>query len=37
MAVVKNIKKDEPLKLIPWLVEATEMEKQDKDEGGKRI
>ena len=32
MAIVKNIKKDEPLKLIPWLGEATEIEKQDKEE-----
>ena len=32
MAIVKNIKKDEPLKLIPWLDEAGEMEKQDKEE-----
>jgi hypothetical protein len=35
MAIVKNIKKGEPLKLIPWLGEATEMEKQDKDEAVK--
>ena len=32
MAVVKNIKKNEPLKLIPWLGEAGEMEKRDKQE-----
>ncbi len=32
MAVIKNIKRDEPLKLIPWLDEAREMEKQDKEE-----
>jgi tetratricopeptide (TPR) repeat protein len=32
MAVVKNIKRNEPLKLIPWLDEAGEMEKQDKEE-----
>lgn len=32
MAVVKNIKKDEPLKLIPWLDEAGEMERRDKEE-----
>jgi hypothetical protein len=32
MAVVKNIKKGEPLKLIPWLDEAGEMERQDKEE-----
>jgi len=31
MAIVKNIKKNEPLKLIPWLEEAGEMEKQDKE------
>jgi hypothetical protein len=35
MAIVKNIKKNEPLKLIPWLGEATEMEKQDKEEAVK--
>jgi hypothetical protein len=35
MAIVKNIKKDEPLKLIPWLDEAGEMEKQDKEEAVK--
>jgi hypothetical protein len=35
MAIVKNIKKDEPLKLIPWLGEATEMEKQDKEQAVK--
>jgi tetratricopeptide (TPR) repeat protein len=32
MAIVKNIKKNEPLKLIPWLDEAGEMERQDKEE-----
>lgn len=32
MAVVKNIKKDEPLKLIPWLDEAGEKERRDKEE-----
>ena len=32
MAKVKNIKKDEPLKLVPWLNEAGELEKQDKEE-----
>ena len=35
MAIVKNIKKDEPLKLVPWLEEAAEMEKQDKEEAVK--
>ena len=35
MAIVKNIKKDEPLKLIPWLDEAGEMEKQDREEAVK--
>jgi tetratricopeptide (TPR) repeat protein len=35
MAIVKNIKKDEPLKLIPWLDEAGEIEKQDKEEAVK--
>ncbi len=35
MAIVKNIKKDEPLKLIPWLGEASELEKQDKEEAVK--
>jgi hypothetical protein len=35
MAVVRNIKKSEPLKLIPWLGEAAEMEKQDKEEAVK--
>jgi tetratricopeptide (TPR) repeat protein len=35
MAVVKNIKKDEPLKLIPWLDEAVETEKRDKEEAVK--
>lgn len=35
MAIVKNIKKDEPLKLIPWLCEATEMEKENKEEAAK--
>jgi tetratricopeptide (TPR) repeat protein len=32
MAIVKNIKKNEPLKLIPWLDEAGEMERRDKEE-----
>ena len=32
MAIVKNIKKNEPLKLIPWLDEANELEKQDREE-----
>jgi hypothetical protein len=32
MAKVRNIKKDEPLKLVPWLNEAGELEKQDKNE-----
>ncbi|HEY2349583.1 MAG TPA: hypothetical protein VGH64_11220 [Puia sp.] len=32
MARVKNINKDEPLKLIPWLGEAGDLEKQDKEE-----
>jgi hypothetical protein len=31
MAIVKNIKKGEPLKLIPWLNEASEMEKRDRE------
>ena len=31
MAIVKNIKKDEPLKLIPWLEVAGELERQDKE------
>jgi len=31
MAIVKNIKKGEPLKLIPWLNEASETEKRDKE------
>lgn len=31
MALVKNIKKDEPLKLVPWLEEAAEMEKADRE------
>ncbi|HEX3079056.1 MAG TPA: hypothetical protein VHQ04_01275 [Puia sp.] len=35
MAVVKNIKRNESLKLIPWLDEAGEMEKQDKEEAVK--
>jgi len=32
MAIVKNIKKGEPLRLVPWLEEAAEMEKKDKEE-----
>jgi hypothetical protein len=32
MARIKNIKKDEPLKLVPWLDEAGEMEKEDREE-----
>jgi hypothetical protein len=32
MAKVKNIRKDEPLKLVPWLDEAGDLEKQDKEE-----
>src|SRR6195952_2811266 len=35
MARVKNIKKDEPLKLVPWLLEAGIMEKEDKEEAVK--
>ena len=31
MARVKNIKKDEPLKLVPWLVEAGVLEKENKE------
>ena len=31
MAIVKNINKNEPLKLVPWLRETREMEKQDKE------
>jgi hypothetical protein len=32
MARIKNIKKDEPLKLVPWLDEAGEMEKEDREQ-----